>query len=166
MSIKQIQKMKLSKEQFIEMVISLEHRNLTMGLEISSDLGDIEDEIPAEAAAKIEEFEKLQHELYSCASECNMQDQFKKGEDTDLLVIKPDSDLEQIVWDSIEKMEKSVAYEMVLRHKAIELAQKIREEKSPKEPTPEEMFPRIEELTKKYWTHMEEKGLDDLIKEL
>lgn len=160
--------MKLTKEQFIELVISLEHRNLTLGWELSSDvdLDEVQDELPAAVVKKVAEFEKLQHELYTTASEHGLEDQFEMHEDTGFLVIKIDSSLEKIVWNSIEKMEEIVTSEMVVRHKVIELSQIIRNETAPKEPTPEEMFPRIEALSKTYWKQLKEKGLTGLIKEL
>lgn len=157
--------MNISKEQFTELVIALEHRNLTMGLEASSELLKA-DEIPEAASKKIEAFEALQHEVYATASQYGMEDQFETHEDTNQLVLKPDSELEQKVWDSAETMEKMVAYEMIVRHKAIECAQKIRDEHAPDEPKPEELLPAIEKISKKYWGHLTKKGLEGLLKDL
>lgn len=159
--------MNITKEQFIELVIALEHRNLTIGLEGSAEWIDKEyDEVPPAIAERIEKLEKLQHEVYETASDHDMDDQFIMHEDTKLLVIKPDSDLERTIFNSMEEMEKAVAYEMVVRQKVIELAGRIRAEKVSGEPVSEELFPAIEEETKKYWKKLETDGLEGLIRDI
>ena len=159
--------MKLSKKQFIELVIALEHRNLTIRLEGSAQWVDTEcDEVPPAIAEKAEQLERLQHEVYSTASDYGLADQFELNEDTQLLVVKTDSDLEKTVFDSMTEMEKAVAYEMIVRQKAIELAQKIKQEKAPAEPAPEELFPEIEEIANRYWKQLGQKGLEGLIKDI
>ena len=159
--------MKLSKEQFIELVIALEYRNITIGLEGSAEWVDEElDEVPPAISEKIKQLEKLQHEVYSTASEYGLEEQFEIHEDTKLLVVKQGTELEQIVWGSVEEMEKAVTYEVIVRQKTIELSQKIKQAKAPEEPKPEELFPKIEEIANRYWKQLDKKGLEGLIKDI
>ena len=159
--------MKLTREQFIEAVIALEHRNLTLGLELSMEFDmDTQTELPDEATEKIAQFEALQDAFYSTAREYDLGDQFEHHENTGLLTIKPDSELEQIVWDSIEIMERALTYEMIVRQKVIEHAQNIRDTHHPHEPNPEELFPEVEALSKKYWEYLKSNGLRNIIKNI
>lgn len=159
--------MKSSKEQFIELVIALEHRNFTIGLERSAEWVDKGlDEVPPTIAEKIKQLEKLQHEVYSTASEYGLEEQFEIHEDTKLLVVKQGTELEQIVWSSVEEMEKAVTYEMIVRQKIIELSQKIKQEKAPEEPKSEELFLKIEETASRYWKQLDKKGLEGLIRDV
>ncbi|WP_343561591.1 hypothetical protein [Kiloniella sp. b19] len=162
--------MNLTKEQFIQLVIALEHRNLTLGLVRSVDLdeGDGEEavEIPEEIASEIESFEDLQHSVYASAERYGLADQFTLDEDTGQLIVAPDTELEQEVWTSIEEMEQTVAYERIVREKAIEYSHTLREGSSPESFEPEIFFPKIEAFSRKYWSYLKEKGLLGLIRDL
>jgi hypothetical protein len=68
----------ITKQQFTELVIALEQRNLNIGLELSKgvDMDNIT-EVPKEIADKIDNLEDLQHKIYSLADNYGMSDMFE-----------------------------------------------------------------------------------------
>lgn len=152
----------ISPEQFKQLVIALEHRNLTMGYVESQNIDESMDEVPEEIAAKIHDFELLQHAIYSGASEYGMQDMFEVQEDSNLLALKSDTPLEAEVWDSVDDMEKIVTYEMLVRHFVIQESQEMRQADMSEESFQEDYFPLVIERSKKLWKYFQEKGLDEI----
>jgi len=106
----------LTKDQFELLVIALEERNLHLGLSEQHLLPYDVSEISDEMSQKIEDFEDLQDCVYKQATNYDLQDQFCLDRSTNKMMVKPDSDLEQKVWESIEITEGAVWQEEIVKH--------------------------------------------------
>lgn len=154
--------MNITKEQFIDLVVALEQRSLTIWYVESRGIDESMDEVPEDIAAKIEDFEALQHQIYTLASAYDMQDQFEVQEDTGLLTLKTDSDVEKIVWESIDDMEQTILYEMLVRYFVIKKSQEMQKTDASWDFIAEDFFPVIEKYSKKLWNEFESNDLQNI----
>lgn len=158
--------MDLNKEQFIDLIIALEHRSVTLRLELIHALLPTEEQLPAEALAEIERFEQMKAAVYTSAAAAGFSGELVENPETKRWVVRPDSELEGLVLESIDDMEEAVTTESIIEQKSAELMRELRSREGEDELPPEVLAASVDALTTSYLSYIAKNGLSDLIADL
>lgn len=153
----------LSKKQYIQLIKTLEIRNLTLGVEMNLENDFKTVEITDEQHDYLTSFEELQHQIYSESNNYNLQDEFEIHPDTSLLVLKSDSKLYDSIFDSVDKQEQAIIYEGIVKHVVIKKTQELKQKHSPKELDFSQLNPIILGIAENLYSKLIANGLSSVL---